>query len=122
MTYDVVKGREKLNFSTWGAPQAGEGQEANELAEAVQNSSMPPQNYLLLHPEAHLSATEAQQLRQGLQVLAPAGGTGSGKGGEGGEGGEMEPSDYQMRMNDCTSNHTPASAPLEVGIPTFVTT
>ncbi len=59
---DVVEGREKMNISAWGQ---GEN-EADEAAETIQNGEMPPWFYMPLHPEANLSATERQQLINGL--------------------------------------------------------
>jgi len=70
---DVVEGRRRLNFSTWGQPSAGgEGGEggrpinAGELVRVIQNGSMPPAIYLPLHPSANLSPQEQQQLIQGF--------------------------------------------------------
>lgn len=34
----------------------------------IRNGSMPPADYLLLHPDARLSDTEKQELIQGLQT------------------------------------------------------
>jgi uncharacterized membrane protein YhfC len=77
---DMVRGRNHLNFSTWGVPQSGflggegerEGGEGGGrggrgVARAIENGSMPPGNYLMLHPEASLSPQEKQQLIDGLQ-------------------------------------------------------
>ena len=75
---DVVRGRNHLNFSEWGTPRAqGEGGEGGRegggreggrgVARAIENGSMPPNAYLLLHPEARLTDAEKQQLIQGLQ-------------------------------------------------------
>ncbi len=81
MTYDTLRGRRALNFSEWGVPQSGgEGGEGGErgfegggregsrgAARTITNGSMPPWYYVVLHPGANLSATEKQQLIQGLQ-------------------------------------------------------
>jgi len=75
---DVVRGRNHLNFSEWGTPRAqGEGGEGGRegggreggrgVARAIENGSMPPNAYLLLHPAARLTDAEKQQLIQGLQ-------------------------------------------------------
>ncbi|MCU0494336.1 MAG: heme-binding domain-containing protein [Chloroflexaceae bacterium] len=64
VAYDVNEGREKLNFSTWATRE----QEADELGEVIREGEMPLGNYLLLHPEARLSAAEQQQLIQGLEA------------------------------------------------------
>jgi hypothetical protein len=72
-TWDVVQGRQKLNFSEWGVAQAGEGQEPGELAKAVQNGEMPPSNYLLIHPDARLSAADQQLLLRSFPTFGTSG-------------------------------------------------
>ena len=68
---DVQQGRRKLNFSDWRP-----GRE-NESAEVIQRGSMPPQNYLLMHPEARLTGAEKQALIAGLNAtLGPGEGGG----------------------------------------------
>jgi mono/diheme cytochrome c family protein len=61
---DVDEGRQRLNFSTWGN---GRPVEMNELVRVIERGSMPPAQYTIIHPNAVLSATEKQQLIQGLQ-------------------------------------------------------
>ncbi len=71
---DVEEGRAKLNFSEWGVSQGegewGEAEEGGEgvreIARVVQRGFMPPPYYVLLHPQARLSAQEKQMLIQGL--------------------------------------------------------
>ena len=68
---DVNEGRRSLNFSTWGASSTtGEGgrRGGGDIAETINRGSMPPFQYLLEHPAANLTATEKQQLIQGLQT------------------------------------------------------
>lgn len=60
----VDEGREELNFSEF---QKG-FKEAREAGETVREASMPPRSYLLLHPDARLSAAERQQLASGLDA------------------------------------------------------
>jgi len=60
---DVEEGRGKLNFSEWDRPQA----EADEIVEAVQEGSMPPLQYKLVHAGARLSSEQRDELVQGLQ-------------------------------------------------------
>lgn len=69
---DVIEGREKLNFSTWG--RNSEGEEADELTEVIAEREMPMPIYLLTHPEARLTPAEKQALMNGL--WATAGGSG----------------------------------------------
>lgn len=59
---DVDEGRQKLNFSEWGAREM----EVDEIIEVVQEGEMPPVQFTLIHPEARLSETERAQLVSGL--------------------------------------------------------
>lgn len=58
---DVDEGREELNYSEWNSSQEGE-----ESAETVREGSMPPNSYLLTHPEARLTNAELTTLANGL--------------------------------------------------------
>lgn len=57
----VSEGREKLNFSQWNPNRR------NEAVETIIEGQMPPLYYTAVHPEARLSASEKQQLVDGLQ-------------------------------------------------------
>jgi mono/diheme cytochrome c family protein len=59
---DVDEGREILNVSEWDRPQG----EVDEAGEVVLEGEMPPWQYTLLHPSAHLSDSEKQELADGL--------------------------------------------------------
>jgi hypothetical protein len=85
VTRDVEQGRDKLNFSTW----EGSGGDARDAAEAITDGSMPPRRYLLIHPDASLSAAERQVLVDALEAMGGGrgGGDRSGPGG-GGDGGD----------------------------------
>lgn len=63
----VVDGREELNFSNW----AGKSKRGQKLGDVVAKGEMPLPQYLLLHPEARLTAEEKQQLIAGFQKTAP---------------------------------------------------
>jgi hypothetical protein len=65
----VDEGREKLNLSEWGSGE----QETEDAAQLVREGEMPPWDYLLLHPEARLSADEQQALVEGLARTFGAG-------------------------------------------------
>lgn len=65
---DVEEGREHLNFSEWD--QGGKPRELEEMWEVVQNGSMPPFQYLILHSEAKLTPEQADQLAAGLRASA----------------------------------------------------
>lgn len=75
----VNEGRQKLNFSTWGRGE----QETEHIVSVVQRGQMPTGDYLLMHPDARLSAAEQQQLIDGLTKTF---GAGEGGGGENGGG------------------------------------
>jgi mono/diheme cytochrome c family protein len=58
---DVDEGRDELNYSEWDRDQEGE-----ESAETVRDGSMPPNSYLLTHPDARLTDAELALLADGL--------------------------------------------------------
>ncbi|MBL8055094.1 MAG: heme-binding domain-containing protein [Anaerolineales bacterium] len=60
----VAEGRSQLNFSQWDQPNA----DFEEVSRNIQRGQMPPWDYVLMHPEAKLSAAETQQLVAGLQA------------------------------------------------------
>jgi Haem-binding domain len=71
---DVENGRAELNFSQWDQDR----EEAGDAAEAIQDGSMPPQRYTVLHPSARLSETERAELVAALNAMEEgdrAGGT-----------------------------------------------
>ena len=49
-----------------GGQFPGRGSRENEAADQIQKGSMPPANYLMLHPEAKLTDAEKKQLIDGL--------------------------------------------------------
>lgn len=65
--HDVTEGRTHINFSDWNRP---EPQHADEFQQVYEASSMPPFNYLLLHPAARLNPAEGKQLFDALAILA----------------------------------------------------
>lgn len=74
---DVERGREELNFSRWD----DDDNEADDAAESVEDGSMPPRQYELLHPDARLTVDEVAQLVAALQAMDDDGGRGRGRGG-----------------------------------------
>jgi hypothetical protein len=62
---DVEAGRDDLNFSEWDRDDG----EADDAAEAVEDGSMPPRQYQLLHPDARLTAEEKATLIAALELL-----------------------------------------------------
>lgn len=106
LAHNVKEGRTKLNFSEWGLnngsggetraaegdeneeaeerehvegkPGAGrEGVEVNEIVETVQGGEMPPQDYVIMHPEARLTGAEIQALITGLKATFGPGAEGA---------------------------------------------
>ena len=65
---DVNEGRAALNLSD------GTGEiEAEELIGEIEEGEMPPKPYLMLHPEANLSAEQKAMLIDGIQATSFAG-------------------------------------------------
>lgn len=62
----VHHGRGTVNVSEWSAERFGE--EASEAAETVREGTMPPSNYLWMHPEARLSGEDVGKLIEGLEA------------------------------------------------------
>ena len=62
---DVENGRDKLNFSTWDRDES----EVKDAAETVQDGSMPPRQYTLLHRDADLSTAEKAELIAALEGM-----------------------------------------------------
>ncbi len=83
----VQEGREKLNFTAFEAGNEKMADAAGEAGESVTKGQMPPADYLLMHPEARLTATEKAALVRGLDASLAAYGE---KGGESGEGAVAE--------------------------------
>ena len=59
---DVEEGRRHLNTSVWGTQRI----ETGEIGEVILEGEMPPQVFLITHPEARLTKAEKQALAQGL--------------------------------------------------------
>jgi hypothetical protein len=74
--YDVDAGREKLNFSEWDREQEEDGHDA---AETVEDKSMPPWRYTMIHRDARMSAAERAELIAALEAM-DEGGNSSGRG------------------------------------------
>ena len=76
VTRHVEEGRQAFNFSDWqGIVHNDEGrveEGTDDMVDAVRNSEMPPESYLLIHRNAHLTATERQTLIGALEAVALA--------------------------------------------------
>jgi hypothetical protein len=66
----VDEGRAVLNFSEWDRPQ----RETDDLGESVDEGSMPPRSYTLVHGDARLSSAQRDELVRALQDLPAPGG------------------------------------------------
>lgn len=64
---DVADARREMNFST------GYNLDAEKMVEMIEDGKMPLGNYLLMHPEANLSAEQKAQLIAGLQATFAGG-------------------------------------------------
>jgi hypothetical protein len=64
-TDDVNEGRRRLNVSEYD----GSGDGFDEAAATVEDGSMPPKAYLVMHPTARLSAAERETLAAALQAI-----------------------------------------------------
>ena len=67
--FDTLRGRRVFNLSEWGTqPVQGErGSGVSDIVAVINDGSMPPGLYTLMHPDAVLSPAEKQQLIQGFQ-------------------------------------------------------
>ena len=62
--YNVAEARSELNFSTWRAYRPDKrGRLLRDVLEEIEEESMPPWEYLLMHGEARLSEQERERLR-----------------------------------------------------------
>jgi len=61
---DVIEGKNKFNFSDWQNTYLND---PGEFSNVINEGEMPPMQYLLMHPNAKLTATEKEQLITGLQ-------------------------------------------------------
>lgn len=60
---DVEEGRNVLNFSEW----TGRYHEVDEIPEVISYGAMPPSYFMVMHPNARLTAQEKQELITGMQ-------------------------------------------------------
>jgi hypothetical protein len=86
--HHVDEGREKLNFTAFDGANEKMADAAGEASKSITKGEMPPADYLLMHPEARLNATEKAALARGLGVTFAAYAEQGEKGRESGERGE----------------------------------
>ncbi|HEV7759791.1 MAG TPA: heme-binding domain-containing protein [Acidimicrobiales bacterium] len=90
---DVEGGRDHLNFSRWDEGEA----DVDDAVDAVEDGSMPPRQYTLVHRGATLSDAEVDRLVAALEAMDDSGGgddrgsAGDGGRGESGDEGDSDP-------------------------------
>ena len=62
--HDVDEGRQRMNLSEYGSRRLRTG----EVSEVISRGSMPPAQYLILHPSARLTTEEKNLLINGFQA------------------------------------------------------
>jgi hypothetical protein len=83
---DVENGRDELNFSDWDRDVG----EADDAIEMIEDGSMPPRQYTLIHRDADLSDEEEQQLIDALAQLGEGGDDSGSDDRSGGGGGSSD--------------------------------
>jgi hypothetical protein len=69
----VHDGREAFNLSELDRlPTFERNQLANNMAMRIRNASMPPADYLYIHPDARLTDAQKDQLIQGIRASLAA--------------------------------------------------
>ncbi len=64
ISFDVMKGRARFNFSEWNTNST----ELSEMAEVINEGEMPPIQYWLFHPNSKLNDRQKQDLIKGLEA------------------------------------------------------
>lgn len=59
---DVKRARQHLNLSRWDSLDAEQRLLLTAIATVIENREMPPRRYVILHPEAKLSADDSVQV------------------------------------------------------------
>lgn len=69
--WDVVQGREHLNFSEWNGGNR-KGENVREITKEVSEGEMPPLQYTIAHPKAKLDEQSKKALVHGLEATVAA--------------------------------------------------
>ena len=69
---DVNLARARLDFTAFDSASAKVAEAAGEAAETVTSGDMPPQDYVLMHPEARLMGADKRTLAAGLAATFAA--------------------------------------------------
>jgi len=91
----VDEGREKLNLTAFDPAAKEMSEAAGEAGETVTKGEMPPNDYLLAHPEARLTVAEKKTLVAGLDRTFAAFAEGGEKAGNGEKGAKGEREDHE---------------------------
>ena len=67
---DVNEGRQHLNLSEWPDDPARAARKLDRINEVVDDRSMPPKKYTLLHPAARLTEDQRKQLMEWSDAAA----------------------------------------------------
>ena len=86
--HNVEEGREKLNLTAFEPANEKMSEAAGEASEEVAKGSMPPWDYLVMHPEAWLSDADRRALASGLEATFAGYGKHGAERAEAGEHGE----------------------------------
>ena len=68
VAYDVIEGREHLNFSIWSEWDGADQEELDEIIEVVQDGEMPPIQYKIFYSNTRLNDQEKQALISALET------------------------------------------------------
>lgn len=72
VAHDVEEARQHMNFSRWGTYDASrQATFAEDIWEHVEEGEMPLRTYLIAHPDARLSESAKQTLREWSHEVAP---------------------------------------------------
>ena len=75
VAHDVNTGRSALNFSDWSAINVEKRRESvGKICEEVRDGEMPMPQYVVLHPRARLTTSDAQALCSWALHIAPGAG------------------------------------------------
>jgi hypothetical protein len=80
---DVESGRDAFNFSDWDRSEG----DANKAVEVIEDGSMPPDRYTVIHSDSSLSEEERDVLVSALLAMGGDDNSGRGGGDNGGPGG-----------------------------------
>jgi hypothetical protein len=69
VAHDVNEGRSRFNISDLNSNANRQSRLPSEIGRVIQDGRMPLPQYILMHPDAQLTASESQALINGLQTI-----------------------------------------------------